>query len=1247
MAKIQLNKFISIFKVTIITQFIFLLLSFPLFSQINELGKPFIKNYTVKDYGKDSQNFSIAQDNYGALYFGNLSGVLRYDEINWNLIDVHGWPYLANNDSGIVYVGSFNNFGYIGKNNKAEDKYFSLKDRFIDKSDFGVVTNIVTHENSVFFETNKRLYHYYSDYVFLIDTNKTEFSAFSVDDKMFINHSTKGLVLFENNSLIAIPQGNYFRGKEIVDILPFGDEVLIKLKNELGFIKYNFKSMEPFHTKADTFLQNNTYTKGILLSNNTYAIGTNTNGIVFINKQGDVLLHVNKASGLSDNGVYTVFVDKSDNLWAALRNGLSRIEYPSPFSYFGASCGVDGGVISINRIKEKLYIGTLSGLFVFDRTGIDCFDVSSSSRKIFNKIGSSLGVVYDIIEFSNHTLAISDNGLYEISDYNATKLLNKRLRVAKVSERNSDILYLGGEFGFTAVKYIDNKLTDLGKLANFSYRVRTIEEDNDGNVWCGTNNYGVSQIIIKKQYKSNLKVKQYSNQDLFHEKNGWVDVYKTKEGILFSTETGLLRFDKKKLQFYNDTILGINTNNTSKWLFPIIEDKHGNIVAGRGSNETFEKEILFGRYVKDTKKYVWNSASFKKISDFMVEAFLSENKSILWIGGTDGLIRYDASLLSTNIVQRTTLINNITLGNDSIITINPEKDYLKKKNKLLVEYNFNNLKFSFTCPAFVGEKAIQYQIFLEHFDDEWSDWGYFNTKEYNLLPPGKYTFMVRAKDIYGNESNLAQVPFTIITPSYRTVFAFSLYFILLLTFFLMFYKYRSYQIAKDKNKLEKIIKERTDELLKEIEKAQYLLLNMLPHQTAQELILKGKSSTKKFKLVSVMFSDIQGFTKITELIDPDILVKKLDELFLKFDTIIEKYKIEKIKTIGDGYMCAGGVPEIELANPITVILAAIEIREYMKTFEFDKEKTKDIDWGLRIGIHSGPVIAGVIGTKKYSYDIWGATVNTASRLETFGTVNKINISEDTYNLVKDYFDCVYNSNLSLKTGSKINMYFVNSIKPEFSEDGKGLLPNNQLSAQLSDIRYSNLYELIIKRLETELPKNLYYHNVEHTINVCKYVEIIGKAEGVNNDELLLLKTAALFHDSGFLIDFDNHELHGFKLAKEILPQYQYSTKQINEIGKLIMATRIPPHPKTLLEEIMCDADLDYLGRKDFIPVSRNLFMELYERKKISSVNDWLKTQIKFIDKHTYFTQTALKNRDVNKKQQLENIKKMDFLSSFF
>ena len=177
-------------------------------------------------------------------------------------------------------------------------------------------------------------------------------------------------------------------------------------------------------------------------------------------------------------------------------------------------------------------------------------------------------------------------------------------------------------------------------------------------------------------------------------------------------------------------------------------------------------------------------------------------------------------------------------------------------------------------------------------------------------------------------------------------------------------------------------------------------------------------------------------------------------------------------------------------------------------------------------------------------------------------------------------------------------------------------------------------------MEKELPSYLYYHNYKHTIDVVSQTELIGIGEGVNDTEMLLLKTAALFHDTGHIVNSDNHEHLGTLLVREMLPNYNYNDEQIEEICKLIMATKMPPNPQTLLEKIMCDADLDYLGRADFIPVSNTLFEELKAQNKITELNEWNKMQVKFISGHQYFTDTANKLREVNKQKQIDRIKSL-------
>jgi hypothetical protein len=164
--------------------------------------------------------------------------------------------------------------------------------------------------------------------------------------------------------------------------------------------------------------------------------------------------------------------------------------------------------------------------------------------------------------------------------------------------------------------------------------------------------------------------------------------------------------------------------------------------------------------------------------------------------------------------------------------------------------------------------------------------------------------------------------------------------------------------------------------------------------------------------------------------------------------------------------------------------------------------------------------------------------------------------------------------------------------------------------------------------------------VKHTVDVVTEVELIGWGEGCTDEEILLLKTAGLFHDAGHTIDYDNHELYGTRLAREMLPEYNYSPEHIEQICSLIMATKMPPRPANLLECIICDSDLDYLGRSDFIPVSNTLYEELKAQNKMGSLNDWNKIQVKFITGHQYFTNTARSLREVNKQLQIERIQSL-------
>lgn len=218
---------------------------------------------------------------------------------------------------------------------------------------------------------------------------------------------------------------------------------------------------------------------------------------------------------------------------------------------------------------------------------------------------------------------------------------------------------------------------------------------------------------------------------------------------------------------------------------------------------------------------------------------------------------------------------------------------------------------------------------------------------------------------------------------------------------------------------------RTNKIISdEKERSEALLLNILPAETAKELQADGYAKPRYYDSVSVLFTDFKGFSSIAGKLSPQELVTELNDYFGAFDEIITTFNLEKIKTIGDAYMCAGGIPSENETHAHDAVNAALAMQAFMRK-KFDERKAKGLPgWELRIGIHTGPVVSGVVGKKKYAYDIWGDTVNIASRMESNGEPGKVNVSASTHELIKDRFQCEYRGKISAKNIGEIDMYFV-------------------------------------------------------------------------------------------------------------------------------------------------------------------------------------------------------------------------------
>ncbi len=226
-------------------------------------------------------------------------------------------------------------------------------------------------------------------------------------------------------------------------------------------------------------------------------------------------------------------------------------------------------------------------------------------------------------------------------------------------------------------------------------------------------------------------------------------------------------------------------------------------------------------------------------------------------------------------------------------------------------------------------------------------------------------------------------------------------------------------------------------------KSDRLLLNVLPGEIARELQERDRVHPCQYESASVLFTDFVGFTQVVERLAPDELIEELDFCFGHFDGVAHAHNLEKIKTIGDSYMAAGGVPAANWTHAVDAVLAAFEIQEFMAEVKALRKSQGRPYWDLRLGINSGDLIAGVVGKQKFIYDVWGDTVNTASRMESCGVPCRVNISESTYKLVKDFFECEYRGKVEAKNKGDIEMYFANRIHPHLSADDLGRRPNDK------------------------------------------------------------------------------------------------------------------------------------------------------------------------------------------------------------
>ncbi len=1134
-----------------------------------------------------------------------------------------------------------------------------------------------------------------------IPSNKILFLQFLDDETLFVSTEDKGLYLLntENKKVSGVrivgKEKTYVRINTIVR----KSEYDWLLGSNQGLYEFNSKTLQtnPYLSKLeknhglvdvlDIFVQNRNQFFITTKSHGLFTIyDKNNKSTIFQNTQ-DIF----QKNALLYNSVNKIFKDKTGIFWVATDRGVGSFNpfnkgflsvepsgdltkgIPSP-SVWCFSEDKSGNYIFIgtdNAISRKNLITGKFDQFLRNKLSINSLEKNESSILsilVINKnevlVGTTEGLYILKIQspYAYYFEKIKYKGITNPSNFELTySILHWKEDKYFIATKGGVLLYHKKKGNFQAFFHepILSKKTILDGVC------RSIYKDNSGRIWFPTSLGGLNYLVEKPQ----LKIVPFEkNQILTSTSKDYITtIHQTsKNKFYFGTMgSGLIEYDISK----NETNLYNKKNGlANNVIYGILNDNQGNLWLS--TNKGISK---FSLATKSFENYTELDGLVS--TEFNQGAYFCSSKGTFYFGTINGL-NYFNPLSFDNQKKKTDVVFTKFKLDGNWIKPNGKEGILKRSfaetQRIELGYRQRNFTVKFMACDLSNPRLLSYKYDLVGSDEGEILIGNSNQIHFNSLDAGDYTLKVYARLGDGEWStNPAEMQIYLAAPFWNKTW-FWIVVIFCVGIFILIYTRtrieaerrqqvrlemkiveRTREIREQNIKIEKqkaMIEEKKDNLeeqkrLLEIEKekTEKLLKNIIPESTFQEIKAKGKASARAYKTVSVLFTDFVGFTKIAEKMSPSELVNELDIYFSKFDEIIINNNLEKIKTIGDAYMCAGGVPVRNNTNPIDACIAALQIQESMQVMRQEALVSGRVVWDLRLGINTGEVTAGVIGSEKLAYDIWGSTVNQAQRMEMLGEPGKVTISGQTFQFIEPYFLCTFKGKVKSKSKGLIDMYTVDGIKPELSLDGLGLYPNDRFHQivnlhHYSSINYYKAERHIMKILQKKLSPKLHYHSIAHTKDVCRAVERLALLEGVADDGLFLLKSAATYHDAGFVESYDKNEPVGARMAGEILPSYGYTEEHIEEIRRLIYVTQIPHQPTNKLEEIICDADLDYLGRDDFHEIADKLRLELREHGKIDSDRKWDEIQVMFLNQHKYFTETAKNTRQEKKMQNLEEIK---------
>lgn len=824
----------------------------PLYPQVKNIGLPEIRNYKKTDYKGGTQNWNIDQDKNGNLYFANNNGLIQFDGSSWQKYR------LPNNsvircvkfeNSGKIFVGGYNEFGYFKSNSKGKLIYNSLSKFLNKKKDgFDIAWKIHLYKDEVIFQSFEKAFIYKNNRIKILKPSSRFQFSFKVKNKLYFQDISNGLLEYRDEALHPLGGTTILNNTEVWGMFQMTENKLLIATIDKGLFIYENNKTTPWNTEANIFVKKNSCLGGADIGKKFIVLNSVLNGIIICDKTGRIIQHINQNKGLQNNTVLTSFVDNKNNLWLGLDNGITFINEDSPFSYFGTSYNLSTVYASV-IYKNDIYIATNQGVFYHSWN-------IPFQEETFKLVEGTTGQAWNIQVIDNQLICAHNRGALLIKDKKLDKNLDKKGHWSFKKIPNNLNYMIGSNYnGFSLFEKKSGEWQFIQQIEGFSKSVGNFEIDNK-NIWVKKDDL-IYQIILGDDLKNFKSVKTHQNISTVDK--GITSIQTIRNNIYFQTNNHFYKYSQSNDIFYKDTIVNelfkkIPKTNT------IYEDNIGNIWYVIKESLCFLRKNKNGGYTNTvspfynlTQNLVYNNLSINTI-----------NPENIFIGLTDGLAHYDSRSSRNFITKPKVFIRSFSFSRDTIQFGNGKF----KMGKFNIPYKSNYEKFTFSSPTYENIENIKFSYQLDGYEDNWSNWSLSTTKEYTNLREGNYIMKVKAKNGYGIESDEASVSFTVSPPWYRHFIAYFLYLIAFIV--TIYYIQKRIQAKIRKNKyyekieqrriyLEKEAKIRQEQfdLEKEIERLQNEKLKTEILVKDKELVTNSLQVVKKNKTLNGIINKLK------------------------------------------------------------------------------------------------------------------------------------------------------------------------------------------------------------------------------------------------------------------------------------------------------------------------------------------------------------------------------------------------------